>query len=64
MAIELDFETADRITVLNMKEQVGYLKEELKKHLEEGNWMHPEDVYNSEHVLIPALEVLIDYYGG
>jgi hypothetical protein len=64
MAIELDFETADRITVLNMKEQVGYLKEELKKHLEEGSWMHPEDVYKSEHVLIPALEVLIDYYGG
>jgi hypothetical protein len=62
--IELDFETADKITLLTMKEQLGYLKKELKNHHKKGTWMHPEDVYNSEHVLIPALEVLIDYYGG
>jgi len=62
--LELDYETADRITVLSLKDQLGYLKEELRLHLEEGQYLHPEDAYKSEHVLIPALETLIDYYGG
>jgi hypothetical protein len=62
--ITLDFETADRITVLTMQDQLKYLKEEVRLHVEEGQYLHPEDYHNSMTKLIPALEVLIPYYGG
>ncbi len=62
--ITLDFETADRITVLTMQDQLKYLKEEIRLHVEEGQYLHPEDYHNSMTKLIPALEVLIPYYGG
>jgi len=61
--LEIDYETADRITVLCLKDQLSYLKKELHDHQYESQWMHPEDVANSVK-LIPALELLIDYYGG
>ena len=62
--VVLDFETADRITLATMKEQLGMLKEEVRKHVEEGSFMHPEDYHNSMTKLIPSLETLIDYFGG
>lgn len=61
--LELDWETADRITLLNLKDQLNYLTEELRAH-KEGQWMHPEDVLRSERDLIPALKLLIAHYGG
>jgi hypothetical protein len=61
--LEIDYETADRITVLTLKEHVGYLKEELRKHTEEDTWMHPEDVAESVK-LIPQIEAIIKYFGG
>ena len=61
--LEIDFETADRITILTLKEQVGYLKEELRKHIEEGSYMHPEDVADSI-MRIPMMESIIKYFGG
>ena len=60
--LELDFETADNITLLVLKENRKYLKKDLKEH-EKGAWMHPEDVVYSTK-LIEALDVIIDYYGG
>lgn len=64
MKYEIDAETADRITLQCLKDHLAYLQEEIKDHKENGSYMHPEDVYNSENVLIPALETIIDYYGG
>lgn len=61
--LELDWETADRITLLCLKDQLNYLTEELRTHREDGHWMHPEDVIKSEEY-IPALKLLIAYYGG
>lgn len=61
--LTIDYETADRITVLTLKDQLGYLKEELRQHLEEGGYMHPEDVGDSM-MLIPKLESVIAYFGG
>jgi tRNA G37 N-methylase Trm5 len=59
---EIDIETADRITLLALKDNRKYLKKELKRH-RKGEWMHPEDVvYNMQ--LLKALEIVIDYYGG
>lgn len=60
----IDFETADRITLLTLTDQLGYLKEEIRLHVEEGQYMHPEDYHDSMTKLIPALETLIRYFGG
>ena len=60
--LEIDYETADRITLITLKDNRKYLKKELKDH-KKGAWMHPEDVvYNAK--LIEALDVVIHYYGG
>jgi hypothetical protein len=61
--LTIDFETADRITILTLQEQVRYLKEELRAHVEDGKWLHPEDKDNSM-MLIPAIELIIKYFGG
>ena len=60
--LEIDFDTADRITLLLMKNNIKYLKEELEYH-KKGKRMHPEDVVRHAEV-IAALELLIPYYGG
>jgi len=62
--LEIDFETADRITLACLKDQLKYLKEEVRLHVEEGQYLHPEDYHKSMTQLIPALELLIPYYGG
>lgn len=62
--LTLDYETADRITLLVMKDQLKYLKEEIRLHVEEGQYLHPEDYHKSMTEYIPALELLIKYFGG
>ena len=62
--LEIDFETADRITVHCLKDQLKYLKEEVRLHVEEGQYMHPEDYQESMTKLIPSLETIIKYFGG
>ena len=58
----IDFDTADRITLLVLKDQLKYLRKELEDY-KEGKWLHPEDVVNNDKI-IAALELLIPYYGG
>ena len=60
--ITLDFDTADRITLLVLKDQLKYLRKELEDY-KEGKWLHPEDVVDNAKI-IAALELLIPYYGG
>lgn len=60
----IDYETADLITKTNLKEALSYMEAELRNHFENGAWMHPEDVYQSQNEYIPALKTLIKYYGG
>ena len=60
----IPFEVADGITLATMQENLEYLKEEVRLHVEEGQYMHPEDYHMSMTKLIPALEVLIPYFGG
>ena len=68
--ITLDGETADRITLLNLKEYKSYLTKELtawrrNPHTEDnptGVWMDPEDVTGST-VAINALSVIIKHFG-
>lgn len=60
--LEIDYDTADRITLLTMLDQRRYLQKELED-FKEGKWLHPEDVANNIKI-IAALELLIPYYGG
>ena len=60
--LEIDFETADRIAVLTMKEQRKYLKKELAD-FKKGEYLHPEDVVNNTRV-VQALDLVIKHYGG
>jgi len=60
--LEIDFDTADRLTLLNLKDQRKYLKKALKDN-KKGMYLHPEDVVRNAEI-ITALELLIPYYGG
>lgn len=61
--IEIPFEVAEGITLSSLKDQYKYLKEETRLHLDEGKWLHHEDLGKNIQ-LIRALELLIPYYGG
>jgi hypothetical protein len=60
--LEIDFETADRITVITLKEQRRYLKKELAA-FKKGEYLHPDDVVNNTRV-VQALDTVIKHYGG
>ena len=60
--LSIDFDTADRITLLVLKDQLKYLRKELED-FKEGKYLHPEDVVRNAEI-IAALELLIPYYGG
>jgi hypothetical protein len=60
--LELDYETADRITILSLQDQRKCLIKDLNDY-KEGKWMHPEDVVRNAEI-IKALELLIPYFGG
>lgn len=62
--LTIPHEVADKITLATMQEHLGYLKEEVRLHTQEGHYLHPEDYHSSMTKLIPALELLIPYYGG
>ena len=67
--ITLDCETADRITLLNLKEYKSYLTKELtawrKNPQTEDNpngvWLHPEDV-TGNMAAINALNIIIKHF--
>jgi hypothetical protein len=68
--LTIDGETADRITLLNLKDYRAYLKKELaqwKKNPKsdsnpDGYWLHPEDVAGNM-VAIEALNLIIKHFG-
>ena len=62
--LSIPYEVADGITLAILQDQYVYLKEELRLHIEEGHYLHEDDVYSSKFKLLPALEVLIPYFGG
>ena len=62
--LEIPFEVADGIVLASLQNHIGYLKEEVRLHVEEGAYLHPEDYHNSMVNLIPAMEKIISYYGG
>jgi hypothetical protein len=61
--LEIDMDTAESITRLSLEDHYGYLKEELRAHIEDGQYLHEEDVARN-HQLIYCLKKIIKYYGG
>jgi len=61
--IEIDSDTAESITRLSLQDHYDYLKEELRAHIEDGQYLHEEDVVRN-HQLIYSLKNIIRYYGG
>lgn len=61
--IEIDHETADRITVSNLKNQLDLLKKQVKDHEKRGQYMHAEDYDKAKTKLIPSFKLLIEYFG-
>lgn len=60
--LEIDYETADRITMLTLTDQRNYLKKELQQ-FEEGGYLHPDDVAQN-YLLIKYMDKIIKYFGG
>ena len=68
--ITLDGDTADRITVLNLKEYREYLKKELAEWKKNprtdtnpaGYWLHLDDV-SGNLLTIEALNLVIKHFG-
>ena len=60
--LEIDYETAERITLLTLKDHQSYLKKDLKA-FKKGAHMHTEDV-GENVILIEAFNRVIKYYGG
>jgi hypothetical protein len=68
MGLTIDFETADRITRLNLTEHRDYLNSELEKMYttmdsENPYWMHPDDI-DLNHSMVKRINVLLEYFGG
>jgi len=61
--LTIPHEVADGITLASLQDQLQYIREETRLHLEEGQYLHIEDLVKNQQ-LIPALELLIAYYGG
>lgn len=61
--LTIPHDVAEQIALASLKDQHQYLTQELKAHIEEGQWLHPEDVSRNYH-LIHALDTIIKYYGG
>jgi hypothetical protein len=61
--ITLTLEIADGITLATLKEHMSMLQFQCKK-AENGDWIHPEDYARFKLHLIPAMQEIIEYYGG
>ena len=61
--ITIDWETADRITCENLIEHRNMIKEHLEGWMNNGQYMHSDDVVLSKERM-DALNVLIKYFGS
>jgi GTPase Era involved in 16S rRNA processing len=60
---KLDYELVEKITLESLKDQRKMLKKMNKDHLQNGTWLHPDDLVQNAK-LIDAMTEIIDYYGG
>ena len=65
LKMELDWDTADRITLLSLICSRKTAFNQLRNYQKDPkkNWMHPDDVANTP-IQIAHLDAVIKYYGG
>ena len=61
--LEIDMDVAEKITLISLQDHYEYLTHELNEHVQNGAWMHEEDVHPNRE-LVYCLKKLIKYYGG
>ena len=61
--LTIPYDVADGIALATLQDQYKYLMEETRLHVQEGKYLHPDD-YLLNMELIPALQLLIKYFGG
>jgi len=75
--LRIPYEVADGITVTVLQDQLAYLLREqrwfetpaadrfaLEEEYGYKMWVHPEDYAKNRDELIPALRLIIEYFGG
>lgn len=61
---EIDYETSDRITVLNLKDTMNYLIKENKQYENKPDLLpHQKEDYAYNLVTISALKAVLRHYG-
>jgi hypothetical protein len=60
IGVQIDHETADRITVCGLTDYKDSLEKQLRQY-EEGGWMHADDVIHSQKMIEAIDFVLKDF---
>ena len=58
--LQIDYETANRITAATLKDYLYNIQQELDEHAN-GKWLHPDDVTNSLRRIEIITELLKDF---
>ena len=58
--LQIDYETANRITAATLKDYLDNIQQELDEHAN-GKWLHPDDVTNSLRRIEIITELLKDF---
>jgi len=61
-AINLDFETIDRITIVGLKSYLSSLEDSLVEYHKGDRWLHNDDIVHSEKA-IEALKLILRDFG-
>ena len=58
--LQIDFETANRITAATLKDYLNNIQQELDEHAN-GRWLHPDDVTSNLRRVEIISEILKDF---
>jgi hypothetical protein len=59
----IDCEVADGIAVSVLKDHLMYLKKDMKDHLENGSYLHPDDKKLNKKLIKKLTFILTRYFG-
>ena len=63
IGLEIDMDTASNITRLTLTEWRDYLQSEIDNHVENGAWLHPEDLPLNRNYIY-CINTILEAYGG
>ena len=62
IGVYLDYETADKVTVMRLKDYLDTLETTLRNHRENSGWLHPDDIPHTERT-IDAIKIVLRDFG-